>query len=112
MEQEAGGHIQAERPGVSCAFFSIQAQVMATANSRFYGDAESLDSESKEPSDGVTYHVIRSGPAVESSEVELSGIQSLEVLLTWGTSVIHVAHHTPPSSVWIGESVGDEEPCE
>ena len=37
----------------------------------------------------------RTGPDVDPNEVEIPGSQSVEVMILWGESVLHVDHLTP-----------------
>lgn len=58
------------------------------------------------PPGTYTYTLVKSGPDVASDEVELSHVQSVEVMILWGTNVIHVSHLTPPRNFYIGEEEG------
>jgi hypothetical protein len=50
----------------------------------------------------ATYVLYASGPRVTSEECELLHVASLEVMVLWGTSVLHVAHLTPPRAFRLG----------
>ncbi len=52
----------------------------------------------------VGYALVKTAPDVDPSEVELPGTDSLEVMILWGTTVLHVAHLTPPRSFYVGEA--------
>ncbi|MCC6214785.1 MAG: AgmX/PglI C-terminal domain-containing protein [Polyangiaceae bacterium] len=58
------------------------------------------------PPGTYTYTLVKSGPDVSSDEVELPHVQSVEVMILWGTNVIHVSHLTPPRNFYIGEEEG------
>ena len=45
-------------------------------------------------------------PDVPSEEVETPA-QSIEVMILWDTSVLHVSHLTPPRSYYVGEEEGN-----
>jgi hypothetical protein len=53
---------------------------------------------------GGEYAMIKSGPAVDADEVELGHVEAIEVLVKWGTNVLHVAHLSPARSFFVGES--------
>ena len=52
-----------------------------------------------------TYTLIKSGPDVPSDEVE-SHLQAVEVMILWGSNVLHVSHLTPPRNFYVGEEQG------
>ncbi|MFO0667856.1 MAG: AgmX/PglI C-terminal domain-containing protein [Polyangiaceae bacterium] len=49
------------------------------------------------------YQLVRSGPDVNPDEVEVSHLQSVEVMVMWGANILHVDHLTPPRSYYVGE---------
>ena len=53
-----------------------------------------------------TYSLIKSGPDVASDEVELVHVQAVEVMVSWGSNVLHVSHLTPPRNFYVGEEQG------
>jgi hypothetical protein len=59
-----------------------------------------------------TYTMIKSGPSVPSDEVELPHIQTVEVMVLWGTNVLHVSHLTPPRNFYVGEDMGKNFSCD
>ncbi len=66
-----------------------------------------------EPAENVSaYEFLRSAAAIEPSEVELSEVEALEVLISWGDAVVHVAHRTTPTELWVGESNERGKPCD
>jgi hypothetical protein len=56
--------------------------------------------------------MIQSGPAVDPAEVELADVATLEVVIQWGTTVLHVQHLTPPRSFFVGEEEGPGAVCD
>lgn len=58
------------------------------------------------PPGTYTYTLVKSGPDVNSDEVELAGVASVEVMVMWGTNVLHVSHLTPPRNFYVGEEQG------
>ena len=50
-----------------------------------------------------TYAMVKSGPDVSPDEVELPHVQAAEVMILWGTNVLHVAHLAPPRNFYVGE---------
>ena len=59
-----------------------------------------------------TYTMIKSGPDVSSDEVEIAHLQSVEVMVLWGTNVLHVSHLTPPRNFYVGEEQGKNFACD
>ncbi len=59
-----------------------------------------------------TYALVKSGPAVNPDEVEIGHLSSVEVMILWGTTVLHVEHLTPPRSFYVGEETGGDHPCD
>ena len=55
------------------------------------------------PPGTYTYTLIKSGPDVPAEEVEVPHLQSVEVMVMWGTNVLHVSHLTPPRTFYVGE---------
>jgi hypothetical protein len=58
------------------------------------------------PPGDYTYRLVKSGPDVSPDEVERSNIPAVEVMVLWETTILHVAHLTPPRSYYIGEEDG------
>ncbi|HET7541631.1 MAG TPA: AgmX/PglI C-terminal domain-containing protein [Polyangiaceae bacterium] len=59
-----------------------------------------------------TYTMIKSGPDVSSDEVEIPHLQSVEVMVLWGSNVLHVSHLTPPRNFYVGEEQGKNFACD
>ncbi len=55
------------------------------------------------PEGSYTYQLVPNGPAVASEECE-SQAQAVDVMIKWGTTVLHVAELCPPRSFFVGES--------
>lgn len=64
------------------------------------------------PPGSYTYTLLRSGPEVSPEEVELPHVQAVEVMVLWGTNVLHVSHLTPPRSFYVGEEQGKNFACD
>ena len=64
------------------------------------------------PPETYTYSLVKSGPDVRPEEVEQPGVSSVEVMILWGTNVLHVSHLTPPRDFYVGEGRGSREPCD
>jgi hypothetical protein len=60
----------------------------------------------------VAYSIVKSGPDVNPDEVEVSHLSSVEVSISWGATVLHVQHLTPPRSFYIGEEQGKGVACD
>ncbi|HVU04693.1 MAG TPA: AgmX/PglI C-terminal domain-containing protein [Polyangiaceae bacterium] len=58
------------------------------------------------PPGTYTYTLVKSGPDVPSDEVELPHVQAVEVMVLWGSNVLHVSHLTPPRNFYVGEEQG------
>lgn len=59
-----------------------------------------------------TYKMVPAGPEINPSEYEDSGVASVEVMIMWGTTVLHVQHLTPPRSYYVGEEQGKNYSCD
>ena len=44
------------------------------------------------PPGTYTYTMVKSGPDVSPDEVEMPHLQAVEVMVLWGTNVLHVSH--------------------
>src|SRR6187431_1949776 len=49
---------------------------------------------------------------VRSDEVEIAHLQSVEVMVLWGSNVLHVSHLTPPRNFYVGEEQGKNFACD
>jgi hypothetical protein len=70
------------------------------------GGGSHLDVPDDAPPGTYTYTLVKSGPDVRSDEVELSHVQAVEVMVLWGTNVLHVSHLAPPRNFYVGEEQG------
>jgi hypothetical protein len=59
-----------------------------------------------------TYTMVKSGPDVSPDEVEVPHLASVEVMVLWGTNVLHVSHLTPPRNFYVGEEQGKNFACD
>ncbi len=64
------------------------------------------------PEGSYTYQLVRSGPEVNPDEVELAHVPAVEVMILWGTTVLHVDHLTPPRSYYVGEEEANNLSCD
>lgn len=60
----------------------------------------------------TSYVLLRSGPDVPAAEVELAHVDAVEVMVLWGSNVLHVAHLSPPRDFFLGESTGHQGACD
>ena len=66
-----------------------------------------------EPSEEATsYAMIKHGPAVPTEEVESLSDVAAEVMVLWGTNVLHVVHLSPPRPFAVGERGSAELACD
>jgi hypothetical protein len=54
------------------------------------------------PEGSYTYALVKNGPDVDPAECEIAA-SAVEIMILWGSSVLHVAHLTPPRSFYVGE---------
>jgi pSer/pThr/pTyr-binding forkhead associated (FHA) protein len=59
-----------------------------------------------------TYTMVKSGPDVSPDEVEIPHLAAVEVMVLWGTNVLHVSHLTPPRNFYVGEEQGKNFACD
>ena len=74
--------------------------------------ARALEVPDDAPPGTYTYTLVKSGPDVYPDEVELPHVPSVEVMIMWGTNVLHVAHLTPPRNFYVGEELGKNLACD
>jgi hypothetical protein len=53
------------------------------------------------------YTMVKSGPDVSSDEVEVAHLSAIEVMILWGSNILHVSHLAPTRSFYVGEELGD-----
>ncbi|MCB9607801.1 MAG: AgmX/PglI C-terminal domain-containing protein [Polyangiaceae bacterium] len=63
------------------------------------------------PPGTYTYTLVKSAPDVPADEVETHAA-AVEVMVLWGTNVLHVSHLTPPRSFYVGEEAGKAIGCD
>jgi hypothetical protein len=63
------------------------------------------------PEGSYTYQLMPSGPAVPAEECEVA-VAAVQVMIKWGTTVLHVAHLTPPKSFYVGEEQDKALKCD
>jgi hypothetical protein len=64
------------------------------------------------PPGTYTYTLVKSGPDVSPDEVELAHVPAVEVMVLWGTNVLHVSHLSPPRNFYVGEEEGKNFACD
>jgi Inner membrane component of T3SS, cytoplasmic domain len=64
------------------------------------------------PEGSYTYTLVKSTADVPAEEVEDVRASSVEVMILWDTSVLHVQHLTPPRSFYVGEEQGKGAACD
>ena len=64
------------------------------------------------PAPEYGYALLGSGPGLSLEDVELRYVTSVEVMILWGTTVLHVQHLTPPRSFYVGETTGRGLHCD
>lgn len=60
----------------------------------------------------TTYTLVKQGPDVNPDEVENAAVSSVEIMILWGTTVLHVQHLTPPRSFYVGEEENKNFRCD
>ena len=63
------------------------------------------------PEGSYTYQLVKSGPDVPNEEVE-TPTASVEVMIMWDQTILHVAHLTPPRSYYVGEEKSKTSQCD
>ncbi|WP_438025034.1 AgmX/PglI C-terminal domain-containing protein [Sorangium sp. So ce233] len=63
------------------------------------------------PEGSYTYALVKSAPEVPADECETEAL-SVEVVIRWGDSLLHMAHLTPPRAFHVGEQDGAEGGCD
>ena len=63
------------------------------------------------PEGSYTYAIVKHGPEVTADETETSAT-SVEVMILWGSTTLHVSHLTPPRSFYVGEEEGKNFTCD
>ena len=58
-----------------------------------------------------SYALVPAGPEVPAAEVELPNVDAIEVLVLWGTNVLHVAHRAITQGFFVGDA-SRAEPCD
>jgi len=64
------------------------------------------------PEGSYTYTLVKSAAEVPVEEVEDARASSVEVMILWDTTVLHVQHLTPPRSFYVGEEQGKQITCD
>ena len=72
----------------------------------FLTDASDVGVADDAPEGSYTYAIVQSAPALAADEVETAA-EAVEVMVRFGTTVLHVAHLSPPRPFWLGEANAD-----
>jgi hypothetical protein len=64
------------------------------------------------PLDACMYTLVKTGPDVNPREVELLDATAIEVLVLWGSNVLHVSHVIPPHGFVVGEAQDKQATCD
>src|SRR5262245_34550135 len=74
----------------------------AFALSNLFADKPRVTAEvpADAPEGSYTYAIVKSGPDVEPDECETAA-SAVEIMILWGSTVLHVAHLTPPRSFYV-----------
>lgn len=72
-----------------------------------FGPQAAAEVPDNAPEGSYTYQLVKSGPELPESELETAAA-SVEIMILWGASVLHVAHLTPPRSFHVGEAAGKD----
>jgi hypothetical protein len=88
--------------------FGVPAAAAAPAYAPIVPTTDAFGNETK----GESYTMVKSGPDVNSDEVEVSHLSAVEVMVLWDTSVLHVEHLSPPRSFYVGEEEGKNFRCD
>ncbi len=91
--------------------FSVSALASAPAFSAaqanpFLTDASDVGVADDAPEGSYTYAIVQSAPALPADEVETAA-DAVEVVVRFGTTVLRVAHLSPPRPFWLGEANAD-----
>jgi hypothetical protein len=57
------------------------------------------------PEGSYTYQLVQNGPAVPAEECEVA-VNAVQLMIRWGSTVMHVAELNPPRSFHVGEAEG------
>jgi pSer/pThr/pTyr-binding forkhead associated (FHA) protein len=103
-----GGQSNPFAAGGGASPFAAAASPFAAAAASPFGTGQGGLSEVPDdaPPGTYTYTLVKSGPDVSSDEVELAHVQAVEVMVLWGTNVLHVSHMAPPRNFYVGEEQG------
>ena len=100
----------AASPAVANPFAVPTGPVGYGAANPFAGDPYAVPDNA--PPGSYTYTLLKSGPDVSPDEVEISHLNSVEVMILWDTTVLHVQHLTPPRNFYVGEEEGKNFACD
>ncbi|MFC1642678.1 AgmX/PglI C-terminal domain-containing protein [Myxococcota bacterium] len=106
------GPSAAASPFAGAGFGALNPFAAGAALSAAEAAARALEVPPDAPPGTYTYTLVKSGPDVYPEEVELPHVPSVEVMVLWGTNVLHVSHLTPPRTFYVGEEQGKNLACD
>lgn len=91
--------------GLSNPFLATGLSYLTTPNPFASKTTDEVPADAPEGS--YAYALIKNGPDVPAEECEVAAT-SVEIMVRWGQTVLHVAHLTPPRSFYLGEDKGKD----
>jgi hypothetical protein len=83
--------------------------MLALAQKNPFVTTASDDVPADAPEGSYTYKLVQNGPAVPAEECE-ADVAAVEIMIRWGTTVLHCAELAPPRSFFVGEDLGKGQP--
>ena len=99
----------AAAPAATFGFAPLAPRPFAASRDSARDSGSDLDAAAIGPH---TYALVKNGPEVNPEEVEVADTTSIEVMVLWGTNVLHVDHLTPPRSYYVGEESAQKATCD
>jgi hypothetical protein len=94
-------HVHSQNP------FLVQAPSFQGTPVFDFGDA--APARDPNAAEALGYALVKTGPALRADECELPDVSALEITISWGSNVLHVAHLNPPRAFHVGDASGGEE---
>lgn len=85
---------------------------VGSSGAPFRGGTRGMEVPEDAPPGSYTYTLVKSGPDVSPDEVEVAHLPAVEVMILWGTNVLHVSHLSPPRNFYVGEEEGKNFACD
>jgi hypothetical protein len=106
-----GGQAANPFAGGAAAAFGASADPFAYNNPFAQKPADVDEVPPDAPEGSYTYTIVKSAPDVPAEETEAPAA-SVEVMIMWDQTVLHVSHLTPPRSFYVGEEEGKNFTCD